>query len=53
MSSFFPSGHHPWGWQDPKEWNAFGNWMTHNKLITNPNATPDASTNELLAGQGI
>ena len=53
MSSFFPGGHHPWGWQDPKEWNAFGNWMTHNNLITNPNATPDASTNELLAGQGI
>jgi putative hydroxymethylpyrimidine transport system substrate-binding protein len=53
LPSFFPTGHHPWGWQDPKEWKAFGNWMTHNNLIDNPNATPDASTNELLAGQGI
>jgi putative hydroxymethylpyrimidine transport system substrate-binding protein len=53
MSSFFPTGNHPWGWQDAKEWNAFGNWMTRNNLIDNPNAVPDASTNELLAGQGI
>ena len=26
--------------------------MTTNGLIANPNATPDASTNELLAGTG-
>ena len=53
MSSFFPTGNHPWGWQDPGQWNRFGDWMLRNNLITNPNATPDASTNELLAGQGI
>ena len=40
MSSFFPSGHHPWGWQDAKEWNAFGNWMTHNK----PDHEPERDT---------
>jgi len=53
MPAFFPTGDHPWGWQDPKKWTEFGRWMTHNKLISNPNATPGASTNELLAGQGI
>jgi len=53
LSSFFPTGNHPWGWQDPGEWNRFGEWMLRNRLISNPNATPGASTNELLAGQGI
>lgn len=53
MSSFFPAGNHPWGWQDRKAWKAFGHWMTVNGLISNPNATPGAATNELLQGQGI
>lgn len=53
MSSFFPTGDHPWGWQNPHQWQAFGHWMTQHGLISNPNATPDASTNELLQGQGI
>jgi putative hydroxymethylpyrimidine transport system substrate-binding protein len=50
---FFPTGNHPWGWQSASDWNAMGNWMTRQHLITNMNATPDASTNELLAGQGV
>jgi putative hydroxymethylpyrimidine transport system substrate-binding protein len=53
LPSFFPTGHHPWGYQDAAQWNAFGDWMTHHRLISNPNAVPDASTNELLAGQGV
>jgi putative hydroxymethylpyrimidine transport system substrate-binding protein len=53
MSSFFPAGNRPWGWQSVAQWNRFGSWMTRNHLINNPNAVPDASTNELLAGQGI
>jgi putative hydroxymethylpyrimidine transport system substrate-binding protein len=53
LSSFFPSGNHPWGWQDPTQWNSFGTWMMRRHLIQNPNAIIDASTNELLAGQGI
>lgn len=53
MSSFFPAGDHPWGWQNQTDWNKFGTWMANNHLITNPNATPGASTNELLAGQGV
>ena len=49
---FFPSGT-IWGWQSEKNWNTFGTWLYNNKLITNPNAVTDASTNELLQGEGV
>jgi putative hydroxymethylpyrimidine transport system substrate-binding protein len=49
---FFPTGT-IWGWQSEKNWNAFGTWLYDNKLITNPNAVTDASTNELLQGEGV
>ncbi len=51
---YFPSNpSNPWGWQDPSAWNAYGAWMLKNHLISDPNAVLDASTNELLAGQGL
>jgi putative hydroxymethylpyrimidine transport system substrate-binding protein len=50
---FFPSGSHPWGWQDPSQWNAYGHWMLDHHLISNPEVLIGASTNELLAGQGV
>src|SRR5262249_13349986 len=54
LPAFFPSNaSNPWGWQDPKQWAAYGQWMLKNQLISNPNAVADASTNELLAGQGL
>jgi putative hydroxymethylpyrimidine transport system substrate-binding protein len=54
LPAFFPSeAGKPWGWQDPGRWNAYGQWMLGHHLISNPNAVVDASTNELLAGQGI
>jgi len=49
---FFPTGT-IWGWQSEKNWNAFGTWLYNNKLIANPNAVTDASTNELLQGEGV
>jgi putative hydroxymethylpyrimidine transport system substrate-binding protein len=49
---FFPGGGRPWGWQSPTQWNVYGQWMLSHHLITNPQALVDASTNELLAGQG-
>jgi putative hydroxymethylpyrimidine transport system substrate-binding protein len=53
LSSFFPSAaSHPWGWQNPKQWTAYGEWMLNNHLISNPASVADASTNQLLAGQG-
>lgn len=54
LPAFFPSDpSHPWGWQDPVQWNSYGQWMLANHLISNPAAVADASTNEVLAGQGI
>ena len=54
LPAFFPSNPaDPWGWQDPAQWNAYGQWMLNNHLISVPNAVLDASTNELLAGQGL
>jgi putative hydroxymethylpyrimidine transport system substrate-binding protein len=54
LSAFFPANPaEPWGWQDPKQWVAYGQWMLSHHLISNPNAVLDASTNELLAGQGL
>jgi putative hydroxymethylpyrimidine transport system substrate-binding protein len=55
LSSYFPFGadaSRPWGWQDQSQWNAYGQWMLQNHLISNASAYIDASTNELLAGQG-
>ena len=53
LSSFFPSGAgEPWGWQDPKQWTSYGEWMLNQHLISDPAAIPGASTNQLLAGQG-
>jgi putative hydroxymethylpyrimidine transport system substrate-binding protein len=50
---FFPSDpSKPWGWQDQNAWSAYGSWMLSNHLISNPLAAANASTNELLAGQG-
>jgi putative hydroxymethylpyrimidine transport system substrate-binding protein len=54
LPAFFPSNpSHPWGWQDPVQWNTYGQWMLTNHLISNPAALADPSTNELLAGQGL
>jgi putative hydroxymethylpyrimidine transport system substrate-binding protein len=54
IPAFFPTNSsQPWGYQDQTQWNAFGEWMLSNQLISNVNAIADASTNELLAGQGI
>jgi putative hydroxymethylpyrimidine transport system substrate-binding protein len=53
LSSFFPPAGKPWGWQNQTLWNAYGQWMLSHQLISNANAVADASTNELLAGQGV
>jgi len=52
LPAFFPSGNDPWGWQDQGQWNSYGQWMLDEHLIANATAFTDASTNELLAGQG-
>jgi putative hydroxymethylpyrimidine transport system substrate-binding protein len=49
---FFPEDDdRPYGYQDPQEWEAYGEWMRANKLITRP-PTSAAFTNEFLPGEG-
>jgi putative hydroxymethylpyrimidine transport system substrate-binding protein len=53
LSSFFPTGtSRPWGWQDQRQWTAFGEWMLRQHLIKRAQTITNASTNQLLAGQG-
>ena len=54
LPAFFPSqAGQPWGYQDQTQWNLYGQWMLSNHLVSDPNAVVDASTNEVLAGQGV
>jgi putative hydroxymethylpyrimidine transport system substrate-binding protein len=54
LPAFFPTGPNaPWGYQYQPTWNAFGEWMLKNHLISSVQAIADASTNEYLAGQGV
>jgi putative hydroxymethylpyrimidine transport system substrate-binding protein len=54
LPDFFPAkSGEPWGWQDPQQWNAYGQWMLKHHLISDQNAIIHASSNETLAGQGI
>lgn len=52
VTSFFPTGDHPWGWMTPSQWTAYGQWMLRQHLISHSAAIVGASTNQLLAGQG-
>jgi putative hydroxymethylpyrimidine transport system substrate-binding protein len=55
LPSFFPAGTNaakPWGWLDPGQWAAYGQWMLSNTLVSKALAFDGASTNEVLAGQG-
>ncbi len=52
LPAFFPTGaSQPWGAQDSAQWNAFGQWMTANHLLTNPLATP-GRREQRLPGRG-
>jgi len=54
MPVFFPrDDDRPFGFQDPREWDAYGRWMYDNELLRNPPRANRALTNEFLPGQGI
>ena len=42
----------PYGWQEPREWNAFARWMRDNGLLENLVDAKGAFTNEYLPGAG-
>jgi putative hydroxymethylpyrimidine transport system substrate-binding protein len=55
LPAALPSGGNPYGYQNPTEWTAFGNWMfAHSLLRHNPtSAALPPFTNEFLPGEGI
>jgi putative hydroxymethylpyrimidine transport system substrate-binding protein len=48
---FGPPRDRPYGWQDPKEWNEFAQWMRDNQLLENLIDAKGAFTNEYLPGE--
>jgi putative hydroxymethylpyrimidine transport system substrate-binding protein len=53
LPAFFPAGaNRPWGWQDPRQWAAYGRWMSDHGLLKQPVA-PQVLNNDLLPGQGF
>ena len=53
LPAFFPTGQgRPWGWQEPRDWSAYGDWMFNNKLLKQRPAVGRELTNDLLPGQG-
>lgn len=51
---FFPADDaHPFGYQDPEEWQAYADWMLENDLIDKQQTAEQAMTNEFLAGEGL
>ena len=54
MPVFFPTDtSKPFGWMNPDEWNAYGNWMAANRLVRRPPDASRALTNEFLPGEGV
>jgi putative hydroxymethylpyrimidine transport system substrate-binding protein len=51
---FFPTGgSRPFGYQDPRAWQRYAQWMADNKLLASPQIAQRAFTNEFLPGEGI
>jgi putative hydroxymethylpyrimidine transport system substrate-binding protein len=42
-----------YGWMDPGEWDAFGQWMQRQKLLPDGRIAARSYTNEFLPGEGI
>ncbi len=51
---FFPDDEkHSFGWQNPSEWDTYGNWMFENDLLKDKPDGSAAMTNEFLPGEGL
>jgi putative hydroxymethylpyrimidine transport system substrate-binding protein len=54
MPVFFPADtSKPFGFMNPAEWAAYGDWMARNRLLRNPPDAGRALTNEFLPGEGV
>jgi putative hydroxymethylpyrimidine transport system substrate-binding protein len=53
MPVFFPADRaQPFGFMNPAEWAAYGDWMARSRLLRTPPDAGAALTNEFLPGQG-
>ncbi len=53
LPAFFPTDRgKPFGWQDKRAWDAYGDWMLRNRLLRRPPDASRALTNEFLPGEG-
>jgi len=43
----------PYGYQDPREWNTFAEWMSGKGLLKKTQSARGAFTNDLLPGEGL
>lgn len=50
---FMPPRGKPYGWQEPREWEAFAAWMRRNGLLRAKPGEGRAFTNQLLPGEGL
>ena len=50
---FLPAKGKPFGYQDPREWQAFAGWMSDNRLITKIHDARGAFDNRFLPGGGL
>jgi putative hydroxymethylpyrimidine transport system substrate-binding protein len=50
---FLPPRGKPYGWQDPKAWSNFADWMRQNKILNHAPDAAGAHTNKLLPGAGL
>ena len=53
LPAYFPAAGKPFGWMDPSEWTAYGDWMYDGKLLTRPTNAARGLTNEFLPGEGL
>jgi putative hydroxymethylpyrimidine transport system substrate-binding protein len=50
---FLPQRGRPFGWQDPRAWQNFGDWMRENKILEHAPDAEGGHTNDLLPGAGL
>jgi putative hydroxymethylpyrimidine transport system substrate-binding protein len=54
LPTFFPADEaKPFGYQDPRTWARYGDWMLEHRLVRKPPGIGRALTNEFLPGEGV
>jgi putative hydroxymethylpyrimidine transport system substrate-binding protein len=50
---FLPPAGKPYGFQDPRQWEAFAVWMQDNGILRESAGASGAFTNDYLPGSGL